>query len=209
MASIGKTFRDAREKKGVDLSKAAAQTHILVKHLEMMERDDFSRMPAPMYAKGFIRMYADFLGVDPAPLVQEYVEVHLGESPARPETKPESRGVLLPDSEPEEPASKNEPRERKPFKNPLKPAWRALAGVLQPLIARAREGLLNLLPYVPGLIVLVFLALVVVLIGRCAASRSGPADEATGGGTLQSGALMQEPPVRYLEIPTIEEESQP
>ena len=30
-----------------------------------MERDDFSRMAAPIYAKGFIRLYAEYLGLDP------------------------------------------------------------------------------------------------------------------------------------------------
>lgn len=217
MASIGKTFREAREKKGVDLSRAAAQTRILHKHLEMMEHDDFSRMPAPMYAKGFIRMYAEYLGIDPAPLIQEYLEVHLGESSGRPETppvkkaaKPEPRDILI--TEPvaeEQPVRKKEKRPRKPLQNPLKPAWQALSGALQPVISRIRESLLNLLPYLPGLMLLAVLALIVVMIGRCAAGRYRAPDEAPGSGSLQSGALMQDPPVRYLEIPVVEEENQP
>lgn len=213
MAIIGQSLRLAREKKGIDLSRAAAQTHILLKHLEMMERDDFSRMPAPMYAKGFIRIYAEFLGIDPAPLIQEYIEVHLGESPERPPatpvTKHDARDILLSDSEQEEPARKKEKRKHKPFANTLKQAWDALSGALKPLFGRIRESLQNLLPYLPGMVLLALLALIVVLIGRCAAGRSGAKDEAAGSATLQSGALMQEPPVRYLDIPVVEEENQP
>jgi transcriptional regulator with XRE-family HTH domain len=217
MASIGKSFREARERKGVDLSRAAAQTHILLKHLEMMEHDDFSRMPAPMYAKGFIRMYAEYLGIDPVPLVQEYVEVHLGESSGRAETPskrtapvPEPADILLPETEEgQKPVRKKVKRERKPFKNPLVPLWKNLTGAVQPVLARIREGLLHLVPYLPGLILLALLALIVVLIGRCAAGRYDAPDEAAGGAALQSGALMQEPPVRYLEIPVVEEENQP
>ena len=41
-----------------------------------MEADNFSVMPAPTYAKGFIRLYAEYLGLDPAPLVQEYLANH-------------------------------------------------------------------------------------------------------------------------------------
>jgi len=36
------------------------------------EDNDFSRIPAPVYGKGFIKLYAEFLGLDPAPLIAEY-----------------------------------------------------------------------------------------------------------------------------------------
>lgn len=78
MDSMGQRFKAAREKKRMPLSQAAAQTRIKLQYLELMEQDDFSRMPAPAYAKGFIRMYATFLNLDPVPLVQEYMDQHLG-----------------------------------------------------------------------------------------------------------------------------------
>lgn len=78
METIGQTFKTAREKKRVSLSQAAARTRIKVQILEGMEKDDFSPIPAPAYAKGFIRMYADFLGLESGPLVNAYVEEHQG-----------------------------------------------------------------------------------------------------------------------------------
>lgn len=83
MESIGQTLKAARERKRYTLSYAAAQTRVKLQFLELMERDDFSRMPAPAYAKGFLRMYAEFLGLDPQPLVQQYVDVHVGQRPPR------------------------------------------------------------------------------------------------------------------------------
>jgi len=78
METMGQRFKAAREKKRVSLSQAALKTHTKVQHLEAMERDDFSRMPAPIYARGFIKTYCDFLGLDPAPMIQEYNEQYGG-----------------------------------------------------------------------------------------------------------------------------------
>jgi cytoskeletal protein RodZ len=76
MADIGQTFRAAREGKKVSCSQAAAATRMKVQHIEALERGDFSYMAAPAYAKGFIRLYADYLGLDPEPLIREYMERH-------------------------------------------------------------------------------------------------------------------------------------
>ncbi|HMP73407.1 MAG TPA: helix-turn-helix domain-containing protein, partial [Kiritimatiellia bacterium] len=84
MHTLGQQFRQAREEQGLTLSKAASLTRIKIQHLTDMEDDNFSRMPAPAYAKGFIRMYADLLGLDPVPLVEEYVHLHLQPPPPPP-----------------------------------------------------------------------------------------------------------------------------
>jgi len=69
MATIGEQFKAAREAKGASESEAATATKILTKIIVAMEADDFSVMAAPTYAKGFIRLYAEYLGLDPDPLV--------------------------------------------------------------------------------------------------------------------------------------------
>jgi hypothetical protein len=83
MESIGQTLRAARERKRASLSFVAAQTRIKLQFLELMERDEFGRLPAPAYAKGFLRMYAEYLGLEAQPLVQQYLEVHVGQRPPR------------------------------------------------------------------------------------------------------------------------------
>ncbi len=76
METIGQIFRAAREKKQVTPSQAAAATRMKVQHVEALERNDFSKMAAPTYARGFIKLYAEYLGLDPAPLLQQYADYY-------------------------------------------------------------------------------------------------------------------------------------
>ena len=93
MSTLGQILKEAREKKGVTASQAAAATRMKIQAVEALERDDFSRMAAPMYAKGFIKLYAEYLGLDPAPLVREYVDLHAPKTrpPLTPEDAPQPR----------------------------------------------------------------------------------------------------------------------
>jgi hypothetical protein len=72
MSTLGQQLKAARQAKGISESEAGSATKILTKMIVAMEEDDFSLMAAPTYAKGFIRLYADYLGLDPAPLIEEY-----------------------------------------------------------------------------------------------------------------------------------------
>ncbi|TAN37836.1 MAG: helix-turn-helix domain-containing protein [Verrucomicrobia bacterium] len=76
MENIGQQLKAARERKSVTASQAAAATHLKVQHVEALERDDYSRLAVPTYAKGFLKIYAEYLGLDPAPLLREYTLRH-------------------------------------------------------------------------------------------------------------------------------------
>ena len=78
MTSFGKTLKDAREAKGLTCSQVAAQTHMLVQTVEEMEREDFHRIPAPIYGRGFVRLFAECVGLDPIPLVREFMDIYEG-----------------------------------------------------------------------------------------------------------------------------------
>ena len=78
MSSFGETLRAAREAKGLTCSQVAAQTHMLVQIVEEMEREDFHRIPAPIYGRGFVRLFADCVGLDPVPLVREFMDIYEG-----------------------------------------------------------------------------------------------------------------------------------
>jgi cytoskeletal protein RodZ len=73
MATLGQQLKAAREAKGLREQEAGAATKILTRMIVAMEADDFSGMAAPTYAKGFIRLYAGYLGLNPEPLVDEYM----------------------------------------------------------------------------------------------------------------------------------------
>jgi transcriptional regulator with XRE-family HTH domain len=71
--ALGAALRKAREAKGLTASQLAAATRMKVQMVEELEAEDFSRVAAPIYGKGFIRLYAEHVGLDPEPLIQEFV----------------------------------------------------------------------------------------------------------------------------------------
>ncbi|MBN2683726.1 MAG: helix-turn-helix domain-containing protein [Pontiellaceae bacterium] len=73
IGTIGQKLEAARQSKGVTISEAGQATKIMSKYIEAMEADDFGELAAPVYVKGFIRMYAQYLGLDAVPLVNEYL----------------------------------------------------------------------------------------------------------------------------------------
>jgi hypothetical protein len=56
----------------VDLDEVHAATGIRPRYLRAIEEEDWSALPEEFYARSFVRKYAQFLGVDPDPLVDEY-----------------------------------------------------------------------------------------------------------------------------------------
>ena len=83
IGTIGQRLEAARQEKGMSVSEAGQATKILSKFIEAMEADDFGALSAPVYAKSFIRMYAQYLGLDARPLVDEYIAQYLPKSKAQ------------------------------------------------------------------------------------------------------------------------------
>ena len=65
-----------------------------VQTIEALERNDFAYMSAPLYVKGFLKLYGAYLGLDPEQLIREYMEHHA----------PRARPSLLSDTAPARPA---------------------------------------------------------------------------------------------------------
>jgi len=78
MESIGDYLRAAREERKIPIAQVSRDTKVNEKYILALEAGDFSVFPAVAYAKGFIRIYAEYLGVDPRPLVEQYMEQHAG-----------------------------------------------------------------------------------------------------------------------------------
>ena len=72
MFEIGSSLREARLRQGYDLAEAEVGTKIRGKYLDALEEERFDVLPAPTYVKGFLRSYADFLGLDGQLYVDEY-----------------------------------------------------------------------------------------------------------------------------------------
>ncbi|HET9493433.1 MAG TPA: RodZ domain-containing protein [Chloroflexia bacterium] len=74
MASLGDMLRAAREERGITLPEAERETKIRLKYLSAMEDDNPAAMPGPTYARGFLRNYAAYLGLDPNEAVELFEE---------------------------------------------------------------------------------------------------------------------------------------
>ena len=66
--STGEQLKRAREAKGLSLDDVASQTRIPIRHLQSIEQEDWDALPAPTYAVGFARNYANAVGLDGAAL---------------------------------------------------------------------------------------------------------------------------------------------
>ena len=72
MFEIGNSLHEARVRHGYDLRTAEAATKIRAKYLKALEDEQFDTLPAETYVRGFLRGYADFLGLDGQLYVDEY-----------------------------------------------------------------------------------------------------------------------------------------
>jgi len=69
----GAALRAAREKRRLSINEVAEATRIKIHILQALESDDYSAIAAPLYGKGFIKLYAEYVGLDPAPLIRFYL----------------------------------------------------------------------------------------------------------------------------------------
>lgn len=72
MFQIGTSLREARLRQGLELTDAETATKVRARYLQALEDEHFDVLPAPTYVKGFLRNYAEFLGLDGQLYVDEY-----------------------------------------------------------------------------------------------------------------------------------------
>ncbi len=81
MGVFGDTLRQARAHKGVTLREAEVATRINRHWLLALEEEHFDQLPALIYQRGIVRNYATYLNLDPAKLLQLFVEAR-GDRPS-------------------------------------------------------------------------------------------------------------------------------
>jgi flagellar biosynthesis protein FlhG len=69
----GKMLKQIREKMGIDLKTISLETKINLKILEFIEEEDLERLPARVYLRGFLKGYAQCLGLDPKRVIEDYL----------------------------------------------------------------------------------------------------------------------------------------
>lgn len=126
--TIGQRLKRAREYNHLTLEKAAGATRIRLQYLQALEADDFSAMPSPVQARGFLRNYADYLGLDLEQMVSELRQAAPKPAPSQEVvfegdlSQPEPPGALTQASQ--APVSQQPPPPAVKEKNSLVSWWR-------------------------------------------------------------------------------------
>lgn len=81
MDTFGENLRSSRENKGYSLEQVARDTNIAKKFLIALEEEDFSIFPGEPYLIGFLKNYADYLGLDSSKIVALHRNMKLQEQP--------------------------------------------------------------------------------------------------------------------------------
>lgn len=72
MFEIGSSLRAARERRGLSYTEVEHATKIRSRYIRALEEEEFAALPSDAYIRGFLRTYADYLGLDGDVYVDEY-----------------------------------------------------------------------------------------------------------------------------------------
>src|SRR5262252_4015963 len=99
MTNFGASFRKARESKGISLDQVSHETRISTRFLAAIENEEFSVLPGGIFNRGFVRSFAEAVGLDPDQAVADYDRLSTVptevQEPAIPPS-PKSRSHLYP-----------------------------------------------------------------------------------------------------------------
>ena len=100
---FGKSLREAREAKGYTAAQIAESTHMLASIVEGLEKEDFSRIAAPIYGRGFVKLYCEAVGLEAKPFVDEFMEIMNGNRDVQIRERPVTPAAPVQDAVPPSP----------------------------------------------------------------------------------------------------------
>ena len=78
MIEFGKSLRLAREAKGYTVAQLADITRLAPKTVQELESENFSHIAAPIYGRGFVKLYCEAVGLEAKPFVEEFMDIYNG-----------------------------------------------------------------------------------------------------------------------------------
>lgn len=81
MAEFGANLKALRESKGLTLNQISGETRIAIRFLQALENDDFESLPGGVFSRGFVRAYAEVLGIDPEKTLVDFERASTYEVP--------------------------------------------------------------------------------------------------------------------------------
>src|SRR5260370_27447909 len=106
--TLGQLLRGAREARGETLDDVERVTHIRARQLTAIEADDFGALPSPAQARGYIKNYAQHLGLDLQDVLARYEAAQskrpAGQATRPPRSRPDLSGTSRSPTAPHRPA---------------------------------------------------------------------------------------------------------
>lgn len=81
----GARLRQAREQAGLTLAAVAAELNLSLSLLEALEADDYAHLPEPVFVRGYMRRYADRVGLSPEDIAERFDEFYQADTGISPE----------------------------------------------------------------------------------------------------------------------------
>ncbi len=94
--TFGERLRRERESRNITLREMSDSTKISLHCLKLLEDGDFANLPGGLYNKGYVRAYAQFIGLDPEPWLKAYALAQQTQEPEALEHNPEVFHALVP-----------------------------------------------------------------------------------------------------------------
>lgn len=133
----GNLLRKAREAKGVSLKEASDALHIRLPYLQALEGGRTEIIPSAVQARGFLRIYAEYLDLDTAMIIKEWDNPTPDEpeAPAAPAAEPEKKADAKPRFNPfaKRSAAPEQPAPQQPIQQPYIPTGTAQPIPQQPI----------------------------------------------------------------------------
>lgn len=76
---FGKTLRAAREARGKSIEEVARETRLMSQLIVDLENENMSRIAAPIYGRGFVKLYCEAVGLEARPMIDEFMKVYNGD----------------------------------------------------------------------------------------------------------------------------------
>ncbi|MGQ9832985.1 MAG: helix-turn-helix domain-containing protein, partial [Candidatus Villigracilaceae bacterium] len=121
--TIGQRLQKQRLARRLTLEQAAEATRIRLLYLQALENDDFTILPSPVQGHGFLRLYAQYLGLDVEALLDEMRQAAM--------QRPPEQEILLPETQ---------PADKPPAVEKRLPFWEELQQRLQTVLSRPVTG---------------------------------------------------------------------
>ncbi len=80
MDAVGQKLKSAREAKGLSIEEVSKMTKLSEKSLIALENDRYEELPAAPYIKGFVKLYAQSVGLDPTQVLEDFRKNQVGET---------------------------------------------------------------------------------------------------------------------------------